>query len=135
MLVEKRHLIWSYEYDKEIRTPNIQGNYDMSHFDLPDVKKMPLGKVSKSQIAKGFDILDEIEKALSAKATARLKALSSSFYTVIPHDFGRRPPPVIKDLNTLRSKMNMLLVQYRKKNSLTSFIVYTIFDLITTLCA
>ena len=31
-----------------------------------DVKKMPLGKLSKGQIAKGFDVLDDIEKELNA---------------------------------------------------------------------
>ena len=80
-----------------------------------DVKKMPLGKLSKGQIAKGFDYLDDIEKELNANRTAKLNELSSKFYTVIPHDFGRKVPPPIKDLETLRSKMDMLLVQYWKK--------------------
>ena len=75
-----------------------------------DVKKMPLGKLSKSQIAKGFDVLDDIEKELNAKRATKLNELSSKFYTVIPHDFGRKVPPPIKDLEMLRSKMDMLLV-------------------------
>lgn len=82
----------------------------MKNFDI-DVKKMPLGKLSKTQIAKGFECLDEIEKALNAnKPRNTLTALSSKFYTLIPHDFGRRIPPAIDDLETLRSKMDMLLV-------------------------
>ena len=32
------------------------------------------------------------------------------FYTVIPHNFGRQRPPVISDLETIRKKMDMLLV-------------------------
>lgn len=32
-----------------------------------DVKKMPLGKLSKQQIAKGFDVLVDLEKAVKAK--------------------------------------------------------------------
>ena len=73
---------------------------------------MPLGKLSKTQIAKGFECLDEIEKALNAnKPRNTLTALSSKFYTLIPHDFGRRIPPAIDDLETLRSKMDMLLVK------------------------
>lgn len=82
----------------------------MKSFDI-DVKKMPLGKLSKSQIAKGFECLDDIEKALNAKKPkSTLTALSSTFYTLIPHDFGRRIPPTIDTLETLRSKMDMLLV-------------------------
>lgn len=81
----------------------------LKKFDI-DVKKMPLGKLSKGQIAKGFDVLDDIEKELNANRTAKLNELSSKFYTVIPHDFGRKVPPPIKDLETLRSKMDMLLV-------------------------
>lgn len=82
----------------------------MKKFDI-DVKKMPLGKLSKGQIAKGFDVLDDIEKALKAKKPKQtLAALSSQFYTVIPHSFGRLVPPVISDDETLRAKMDMLLV-------------------------
>ncbi len=33
-----------------------------------DVKKMPLGQLSKQQIARGFDVLEEIEKAISSGA-------------------------------------------------------------------
>ncbi|XP_066284535.1 protein mono-ADP-ribosyltransferase PARP3-like isoform X1 [Branchiostoma lanceolatum] len=75
-----------------------------------DVRKMPLGKLSKAQIAKGFEVLDEIEEELKMSRTSRLTELSSRFYTVIPHDFGRRVPPVINDQEKLRKKMDMLLV-------------------------
>lgn len=77
---------------------------------LSDVKKMPLGKLSKGQIAKGFEVLDEIEQVLDKKKKGNLTELSSRFYTVIPHDFGRVVPPVIKDSEVLRQKMDMLLV-------------------------
>lgn len=81
----------------------------MKKYDI-DVKKMPLGKLSKGQIAKGFEVLDEIEKVLDKNSKAGLNELSSQFYTVIPHDFGRRIPPVINTLEMLREKMDMLLV-------------------------
>lgn len=81
----------------------------LKKYDI-DVKKMPLGKLSKGQIAKGFDVLDDIEKELNANRTTKLNDLSSKFYTVIPHDFGRKIPPAIRDLEALRQKMDMLLV-------------------------
>ena len=73
---------------------------------------MPLGKLSKSQIAKGFEALEEIEAALKKKAPkAQLTQLTSKFYTLIPHSFGRKIPPVIDSAETVRAKMDMLLVR------------------------
>ena len=77
---------------------------------LKDVKKMPLGKISKSQIAKGFEALEQIEDAVKNKKTSKLAELSSLFYTLIPHNFGRQRPPIISDEDTLRKKMDMLIV-------------------------
>lgn len=78
----------------------------------PDTKKMPLGKLSKLQIAKGFEALEAIEDALSSGAPqSRLAELSSTFYTIIPHSFGRKIPPVIGDHEKLQKKFDMLLVR------------------------
>jgi poly [ADP-ribose] polymerase len=73
---------------------------------------MPLGKLSKLQIAKGFEILEQIEDVLkTAKPNiSKLNELSGKFYTAIPHDFGRKVPPAIKDQETLQSKYDMLTV-------------------------
>ena len=79
---------------------------------ISDTKKMPLGKLSKAQIAKGFEILEEIEAALkSGTASGKvLSDLSSRFYTAIPHDFGRRVPPAINSEAMLQEKFDMLVV-------------------------
>jgi len=71
---------------------------------------MPLGKISKSQIAKGFEALERIEDAIKNNKTSQLAELSSLFYTLIPHDFGRQRPPTISDSATVRKKMDMLIV-------------------------
>ena len=57
-------------------------------------------------------MLEEIEPLMTKKSANRkkLQQLSSRFYTIIPHDFGRRVPPVIDDEETLRKKFDMLLV-------------------------
>ena len=57
-------------------------------------------------------VLEEIEPLIAKKTSNRqkLQQLSSRFYTIIPHDFGRRVPPVIDDEETLRKKFDMLLV-------------------------
>ncbi|CAK6955567.1 protein mono-ADP-ribosyltransferase PARP3 [Scomber scombrus] len=76
-----------------------------------DIKKMPLGKLSKIQIAKGFEVLEEIQAAMNQKSgSARLEELSSKFFTAIPHNFGRSRPPTIKDKETVEQKKEMLMV-------------------------
>ncbi len=81
----------------------------MASYEI-DVRKMPLGQLSKSQVAKGFDALDEVEKAMNANNATALMNATSLFYTVIPHDFGRRKPPVISSPETLQKKRDMLNV-------------------------
>ncbi|XP_030633010.1 protein mono-ADP-ribosyltransferase PARP3 [Chanos chanos] len=76
-----------------------------------DIKKMPLGKLSKQQIAKGFEVLEEIEQAMKVKfSRTRLEELSSKFFTTIPHNFGRNRPPVIDTPAVIEAKKEMLLV-------------------------
>jgi poly [ADP-ribose] polymerase len=53
-----------------------------------DAKKMPLGKLSKDTIKKGYEVLTKISDVLDGKAKGDLMDLSSEFFTVIPHDFG-----------------------------------------------
>ncbi|XP_069010078.1 protein mono-ADP-ribosyltransferase PARP3 [Embiotoca jacksoni] len=76
-----------------------------------DIKKMPLGKLSKVQIAKGFDVLEEIEAAMTQRGgRRRLEELSSKFFTTIPHNFGRTRPPTIDDTEIVMKKKEMLMV-------------------------
>ncbi|XP_007500582.1 protein mono-ADP-ribosyltransferase PARP3 [Monodelphis domestica] len=76
-----------------------------------DIRKMPLGKLSKKQIAKGFEALEALEDALQKGAQeGQLEELSSRFYTIIPHNFGRAKPPCICSQEILQTKKDMLLV-------------------------
>lgn len=72
---------------------------------------MPLGKLSKNQIVKGFEVLDDIKQCFDGKSSAykKLEELSSKFYTVIPHDFGRQRPPIINSQELLRTKLDLLI--------------------------
>jgi poly [ADP-ribose] polymerase 2/3/4 len=81
----------------------------MASFDI-DVKKMPLGQLSKTQVDKGFEVLEELEEAIEAKKSKKIEEVTSRFYTVIPHAFGRRVPPVIDTLELLTKKYEMLNV-------------------------
>jgi len=81
----------------------------MASFDI-DVKKMPLGQLSKSQVEKGFEVLEDLEDAIKGKKSKSVEQITSRFYTVIPHAFGRRVPPVIDTLELLEKKYEMLNV-------------------------
>ena len=97
----------------EIGTASVVRTVASAHCYLcfADTKKMPLGKLSKLQIAKGFEALEAIEDALSSGAPrSKLAELSSTFYTIIPHSFGRNVPPVMADHEMLQKKFDMLLV-------------------------
>lgn len=73
---------------------------------------MPLGKLSKTQIAKGFDVLEEIEAAMNQRGgRARLEELSSKFFTTVPHNFGRQRPPTIDNKEIVEKKKEMLMVR------------------------
>ena len=74
---------------------------------------MPLGKLSKTQIAKGFDVLVDLENAIKSKKSGEtLMKLTSRFYTLIPHSFGRMRPPTINTSELVRNKKDMLLVSH-----------------------
>lgn len=78
---------------------------------------MPLGKLSKQQIARGFEALEALELALKAPTDGghNLEELSSHFYTVIPHNFSRNRPLPINSPELLQAKKDMLLVRFGKQ--------------------
>jgi len=82
----------------------------MSKFEL-NVKELPLGKLSSAQIDKGFAVLEKISAAITNKAPrGTFDKLCSEFYTVIPHAFGRRVPPIFSDPESVQQKKDMLSV-------------------------
>lgn len=74
-----------------------------------DVKKMPLGKLRPEQIKAGYESLKSIEALIKRNASgSALAEASSEFYTRIPHSFGMRVPPVIRNGAMLKEKMQLL---------------------------
>ncbi|OUM61026.1 hypothetical protein PIROE2DRAFT_62766 [Piromyces sp. E2] len=75
-----------------------------------NAKKMPLGKLTKDHIKKSFTVLKKLDDELN-KSTPKpsvLSELTSEFYTIIPHDFGRTRPPVINTKVLLKKKIEMV---------------------------
>ena len=83
-----------------------------------DANRLPLGKLSKNTLTRGFQTLNDLAELLANPALADEKhnmtfsqavdALSNSFYTIIPHIFGRSRPPTIYDDAKLKKEIELL---------------------------
>ncbi|XP_057549192.1 poly [ADP-ribose] polymerase 2 isoform X2 [Amaranthus tricolor] len=75
-----------------------------------NAEKLPLGKLSKSTILKGYNVLKRISDAIGQSNKKLLEQLSGEFYTVIPHDFGYKKMRefVIDTPQKLKSKLEMV---------------------------
>ncbi|XP_027009409.2 poly [ADP-ribose] polymerase 2 isoform X2 [Tachysurus fulvidraco] len=74
-----------------------------------DTKKAPLGKLTVEQIRAGYSSLKRIEQCLKKKSMNKeLLEACNEFYTRIPHDFGLRPPPIIRRDDQLLEKTALL---------------------------
>jgi poly [ADP-ribose] polymerase len=89
-----------------------QSYFDATMSDLNyDANKLPLGKLSKGTIARGFQALKDLSVLLDetdADSRAEVERLSNLFYSVIPHAFGRNRPPVIRDNDSLKKEIELL---------------------------
>ncbi|KAL7151166.1 hypothetical protein ABFS83_04G013500 [Erythranthe nasuta] len=72
--------------------------------------KLPLGKLSKSTILKGYDVLKRIADVIGQADRKTLEQLSGEFYTVIPHDFGFKKTSlfIIDTPQKLKGKLEMV---------------------------
>ncbi|PIA61335.1 hypothetical protein AQUCO_00300704v1 [Aquilegia coerulea] len=75
-----------------------------------NAEKLPLGKLSKSTILKGYDVLKRISNVINQSDTNMLEQLSGEFYTVIPHVIGFKNMRefVIDTPSKLKSKLQMV---------------------------
>ena len=75
-----------------------------------DLTKMPLGKLSKKQIEQAYTILTEVLEMIKNENGTETKFLDASnrFFTLIPHDFGMKTPPILNDPDIVKSKIEML---------------------------
>ncbi|TFK29997.1 PARP-domain-containing protein [Coprinopsis marcescibilis] len=86
-----------------------------------DSNKLPLGKLSKDTILRGFNLLKQIGEVIGDPVNALqnfseygnsqgqiLSQLSSRYYTVIPHNFGRNVPPVINTQDRLKDEAQLV---------------------------
>jgi len=70
-----------------------------------DTESMPLGKISKSSVQRGFDILTTIEQAINQGADEnRFTALSNQFYSIVP----QTKTPLINTKEIMKEKVELL---------------------------
>jgi|Transcript_52970 predicted DNA-binding WGR domain protein len=70
----------------------------------------PMGKLTEAQIGKGQKVLDVLEGELQKKSPNRtqIDKLSSEYYTLVPHNFGRQRPPPIATNDMLQAEVELL---------------------------
>ncbi|KAH7081044.1 poly polymerase catalytic domain-containing protein [Paraphoma chrysanthemicola] len=89
-----------------------QSYFDATMSDLKyDANKLPLGKLSKGTIARGFQALKDLSVLLDntdAASRQRVQELSDRYHSLIPHAFGRNHPPVIRDNDHLKREIELL---------------------------
>ena len=83
-----------------------------------DANKLPLGKLSKRTLKSGFEALKELAELLSNPGLAdevhnmsyanAILEISNSYYSTIPHSFGRNRPPVISNNDLLKREVELL---------------------------
>ncbi|KAI7152777.1 PARP-domain-containing protein [Hortaea werneckii] len=74
-----------------------------------DSKKLPLGKLSKQTITRGFHALKNLSECISDPSRAgEIEDFSNLFFSLIPHDFGRNRPPVIRSTEVLKNEIELL---------------------------
>lgn len=92
-------------------------NNAMSSFNY-DANKLPLGKLGRSTITRGFQALKDLSAVLDDPAVATrdhnmsphaaIEHFSNLYYSVIPHSFGRNRPPIINAVSILKREVDML---------------------------
>ncbi|KAK5132053.1 hypothetical protein LTR08_000390 [Meristemomyces frigidus] len=74
-----------------------------------DANKLPLGKLSKTTITRGFQALKDLAAALNDPTRGgETEDLSNMYYSLIPHAFGRNRPPVIRGIELLKKEVELL---------------------------
>ena len=83
-----------------------------------DVNKLPLGKLSKQTITRGYQALKDLSALLDNASLAQsqydttfpaaTEHLSNAFYSLIPHAFGRNRPPIIQTQDMLKREVDLL---------------------------
>jgi len=83
-----------------------------------DSAKLPLGRLSKATITRGYEALKDLSALLDDPTLAlaeydlpvhgAIEHLSNRYYSTIPHSFGRNRPPVISTNEQLKQEIELM---------------------------
>lgn len=74
-----------------------------------DLEQMPLGKIDSRQIYGAMRVLKTIAHIITNNGTlGSLMHASNEFYTLIPHGFSMKRPPIIDSIDMVKAKNEML---------------------------
>ena len=75
-----------------------------------DSKKMPLGKISNSQLEKAAELLKKLKTIVDCDApdSTTINQLCSDYYTLVPYSCGRRKPPLLEDVEAVDKYMALV---------------------------
>jgi len=73
-----------------------------------DTNKMPVGRISKTQLEKGRQVLEKLAKVIAGEQKGSVNDLTAEFYTYVPHSFGRTRPPPLNTTEMLQGKFDLI---------------------------
>ncbi|KAL4779910.1 poly polymerase catalytic domain-containing protein [Aspergillus varians] len=83
-----------------------------------DARKLPLGQLNRDTLAEGYNVLKELSELIKSPALSWTKyrtpssevsgRLSSEYFSIIPHVFGRNQPPVISTMRDIEKETELL---------------------------
>lgn len=75
-----------------------------------DVRKMPLGKLSKSSLMRGYEVLKELASVVGPTADqSTVETLSNQYLSLIPHVVSRsQRPPVLDHMDKVKRELELL---------------------------
>lgn len=92
-----------------------------------DANKLPLGRLSKHTIMRGFQALKDLSTLLNNLSLAQseyqtspqgaIEHLSNLYYSYIPHSFGRTRPPVISSDHMIKREIELMESLSELKNA------------------
>lgn len=84
-------------------------NATFDAFDY-DAKKMPLGKLSKSTLMRGYEVLKTLSSLVGSAGNAgQISTLSNQYLSLIPHVVSRSSrPPVLSNMDLIKREIELL---------------------------
>ena len=74
-------------------------------------KKMPLGKISNTQLDRAVELLQKLKKIIESNQQINIdeiNSISSEYYTLVPYSCGRRKPPVIDSSEKVDNNIELI---------------------------